>query len=43
MISDIILNTRIYYNILQFENLIDSSDSTPEFIINIVSKIEENY
>lgn len=43
MITDVFLNTRIYYNIIQFEKLIDSSDSTPEFILSIVEKIEDNY
>ena len=43
MITDIFLDTRVYYNIIQFENLLDSSDSTPEFILSIVKIIKDNY
>ena len=43
MVSPKILGVRIFYKILQFKKLIDSSDSNFEFILEMVSMIKKNY
>lgn len=43
MISPKILNVRLHYKIHQFKKLIDSSDSNPSFILQMLKIIKQNY